>query len=350
MIRVLIVEDSQVARDFLSFILESDSGIEIVGTATNGVEALEVVPVKRPDLITMDINMPRMNGLEATRRIMETYPTPIIIVSGSNDSAELTTTFSAVEAGALAVVPRPVGVAHPDFQSQANELVRLVKAMAEVKVVRRHKRFRDQPSTGAEQAEPSVAIRAEMSEIGVVAVGASTGGPMALRELLAALPSDFSIPIVIVQHMAKGFIEGFSDWLGKATGRKITVPGHLSRMEPGGTYVAPDDKHLSITKGARFFLSDEPPVNGLRPSVTVLFRSVADAYGSSSIGILLTGMGQDGAIGLKQMKDCGAITFAQDEASSVVYGMPGEAKKLGAAGYILSPQEIASALAQRARR
>lgn len=347
---MLVVEDSQVVCDFLTHILESDPSIQIVGIATNGVQAFESVPKKTPDVITMDINMPKMNGLEATRRIMENYPTPIIIVSGSQDTAEVNTVFSAVDAGAVAVVPRPVGIGHPDFRGQADELVKLVKAMAEVKVVKRSHRKRTVRSSAVSESQLAAEVTDTTSDVELVAVGASTGGPMALKVFLSSLPPDFPTPIAIVQHMARGFTEGFAEWLEQTTGRVVRIARTNTIIENGLTYIAPEDKHLKVRGYGRFWLTDDEPVNGLRPSVSTLFASVADSYGSKSVGVLLTGMGRDGAAELKLMRDRGAITFAQDRASSVVYGMPGEAFRLGSAKYVLRPEQIATVLARLIKR
>lgn len=347
---MLIVEDSQVVRDFLTHIMESDPAIQIVGFAADGLTALEAVSSKRPDIITMDINMPKMNGLEATRQIMENYPTPIVIVSGSQDSAEVKTVFSAVDAGAVAIVSRPVGIGHPDFREQADQLVKLVKTMSEVKVIKRRHRARSERISSDTQSESTVETSEKSPRVEIVAVGASTGGPIALKVFLSSLPTDFLIPVAIVQHMARGFTEGFSEWLEQATGRPVRIARTNSLAEPGITYIAPEDRHLEVRTKGRLILTDNEPVNGLRPSVAALFASVAEQYGPKSAGVLLTGMGRDGAAELKLMRDRGAVTFAQDQASSVVYGMPGEALRLGSARYVMAPAQIAMTLARLTRR
>src|SRR5450759_2070469 len=198
MIKVLVVEDSPVVREFLVYILGSDPGIRVVGTANNGEEALEAVKRYRPDVITMDIHMPKMDGLEATRRIMEIDPTPIVIVSGSTDSHENTKTFRAMEAGALAVLARPAGIGHPDHETTARELVQTVKLMSEVKVVRRWPQTRREPVSPAAAKAP----RGEAAKVKVIAMGASTGGPSVLQTILAMLPKDFPLPVLIVQHLS----------------------------------------------------------------------------------------------------------------------------------------------------
>src|SRR3972149_4276895 len=216
MIKVLVVEDSPVVREFLVYILGSDPGIQVIGTANDGEQAVEAVARKRPDVITMDIHMPKLDGLEATRRIMETYPTPIVIVSGSTDPREVATTFRAIEAGAVAVLPRPAGIGHRDHEATAGELVQTVKLMSEVKVIKRWPKAWRQP----EVPRPAEADRAQVEakvKVKVIAIGASTGGPPVLQTILAALPRDFPVPVLIVQHMAAGFTQGFVQWLAQTS-------------------------------------------------------------------------------------------------------------------------------------
>src|SRR5665811_2307336 len=198
MIKVLVVEDSPVVREFLVHILGADPGIQVIGTANDGEQALEAVARKRPDVITMDIHMPKLDGLEATRRIMETHPTPIVIVSGSTDPREVATTFRAMEAGAVAVLRRPAGIGHPDHEATVRELVQTVKLMSEVKVVRRWPRVRREISV---PGPPEPVVGRAPAGVKVVAIGASTGGPPVLQTILAGLPKDFPAPVLIVQHM-----------------------------------------------------------------------------------------------------------------------------------------------------
>lgn len=339
---VLIVEDSAVIREFLTHLLGADPELRVVGTAPNGEDAVKLVEQMRPDVVTMDINMPRMDGFEATRRIMETCPTPIVIVSGSWDPKEVATTFRAVEAGALAVIARPTGFLHPDHASTAAELVQTVKLMSEVKVVRRWPRLQRE---GLVALPPAKAGNGRVpEEIRLVAIGASTGGPIVVQTILSALPKDFPAPLLIVQHMASGFITGFVDWLSRSSDFPVHLAAEGESLLPGHAYVAPDGLHLLAGPGGRIRLSQDEPENGLRPAVSRLFRTVAEEYGPQAIGVLLTGMGKDGARELKQMRDQGAVTIAQDKESSVVFGMPGEAVQLEAATWVLPPERIAPAL------
>lgn len=341
MIKVLVVEDSPVVREFLVHILGSDPGIEVIGTANDGEQALEAVMRKRPDVVTMDIHMPKLDGLEGTRRIMETHPTPIVIVSGSADPREIATTFRAMEAGALAVLRRPAGIGHPDHEATASELVQTVKLMSEVKVVKRWPRARRQP----ELPRPAEENREQVeTKVKVVVIGASTGGPPVLQTILAALPKDFPVPVLIVQHMATGFTQGFVQWLAQSSSLPVHLAAHEEHVRAGHVYVAPDEFQMRVERGGKIVLKKDEPENGLRPSVSYLFRSVAEAYGRDAVAGLLTGMGRDGADELKLLREKGAVTFAQDKASCVVSGMPGEAIKLDAAMLVLTPERIAATL------
>jgi len=347
MINTLVVEDSPSVREFLIHILSSDPDIRVVGTAHDGEEALEAVRRHRPDVITMDIHMPKMDGLEATRRIMETDPTPIVIVSGSSDPREVATTFDAMEAGALAVLRRPAGIGHPDHEATVRELVQTVKLMSEVKVVRRWPHARREAMPTGKQVLPRPAkmgLTCESAQVRIVAIGASTGGPPVIETILAALPKDFPVPVLIVQHITVGFVQGFIEWLAQSATLPIHLASHGELMLPGHVYVAPDECQMKVERGGKIALTKDGPENGLRPSVSYLFRSVAEVYGCDAVAGLLTGMGRDGAEELRLLKDKGAVTFAQDKDSSVVHGMPGEAIKLDAAMFVLPPDKIAAVL------
>jgi two-component system, chemotaxis family, protein-glutamate methylesterase/glutaminase len=356
MIDVLVVDDSPVARSLIAHVLNADPGIRVVGTASSGEEAIEAVARNQPDVITMDILMPNMDGLEATRQIMQNHPTPIVIVSALVDGKAADVTFQAMEAGALAVLARPQGLGHPDYAASCAELVRTVKLMSEVKVVRRWARYRGMTSaplnTGQLVTEPlarpesSAAAKSPGAVVRLVAIGASTGGPPVVRGILAGLPPNFSAPIVIVQHMAVGFIQGFVDWLAGAAGYPVLIPRDGDHLLPGTAYVAPEGKHLGIEPDVRAALRAGPPEHSMRPAVSYLFRSVAQSLGPDALGVLLTGMGKDGAAELKLMRDAGAITIAQDADSSIVHGMPGEAIALGGATYVRPADKIGSLVRQ----
>jgi len=343
MIKVLIVDDSKVVQEFLAHLLSSDPDIQVVGIANSGYEAIKLVKTKKPDIITMDLHMPGMDGYEATRTIMETVPTPIVIVSGSSNKKEVTNTFRLLEAGALAVIIRPPGFEHPHFTESRKELIQTVKLMSEVKVVRLYPRRRK------EQIKPIRFVQIfenDLKRIRVIAIGASTGGPMALQIILSGLPQDLSVPVLIVQHIAKGFVKGFREWLSATSGIKLKIAEDGETISGGIGYIAPDNFHMGISLRNKIILNDQPPENGLKPSVSFLFRSVAQAFGPNACGVLLTGMGKDGAEELKAMKDKGAFTLVQNKESCIVFGMPGEALSIGAADQALSPKKIAEILAK----
>jgi len=339
LIKVLVVEDSAVVREFLVHILGADPDLQVIGTACDGESAIEAVQRLQPDVITMDIHMPKMDGLQATRRIMEVHPVPIVIVSGSSDPHDVAMTFRATEAGAVAALRRPSGIGHPQYEATAKELVQTVKLMSEVKVVRRWQR---RETAVAQPLETLSKLKS--AKVGVVALGASNGGPPALQTILAGLPGDFPAPVLIVQHMASGFVHGFAEWLGQSSALPVQLASHGETILPGRVYVAPDEFQMKIERGGIIALSKDAPESGLRPSVSYLFRSLVDAYGGEAVAVLLTGMGRDGAEELKALRERGAVTIAQDKDSSVVHGMPGEAIKLDAAQLILPPEKIAPLL------
>lgn len=340
-INVLIVEDSLVVQGLLTHVLSSDPEVSIMGVASSGEEALKFIAQNKPDVITMDVHMTNMDGYETTRRIMEAQPVPIVIVSTSVTPQDASQVFRALEAGAVAAVEKPSGIGHPQHEVLARKLVQTVKAMSEVKVIRRWPRLR---------AESKTIVRpARRGKIEIVAIGVSTGGPPVLETILSALPSDFAAPILIVQHIATGFLPGLVDWLTQTTHFPVHIATHNEALRPGSAYLAPDGYQMGVSS-ERILLNDAPQENNLRPAASYLFRSVAAAFGANAAGVLLTGMGRDGAAELKLLRDKGAITFAQDQETSVVHGMPGEAIKLGAACYILPPERIAAMLVSLVKR
>ena len=342
MIKVLIVEDSPITQEFLTYILNADPGIRVIGVANNGEQALIALRSKNPDVVIMDINMPKMNGFVATRKIMETRPAPIIIVSATWDPHAVDTTFRAMDAGAVAVLEKPVGMGHPNHEAMAKELVQTVKLMSEARVVRRWVRPRQ--VRAARKMSQLAKLKQRSADIRVVAIGTSTGGPPVLHTILAGLAEDFPIPVLIVQHISTGFLEGMIRWLDQVTDLQVRIAAHGERALPGRVYLAPDDVHMGLSKNGAITLSMSKPENSLRPAISYLFRSVADACGKQAIGVLLTGMGADGAKELKILRDKGAITIAQDKDSSIVHGLAGTAIRLGAAMYVQSPDEIVTTL------
>lgn len=316
-IRVVVAEDSPTARALLVTLLRSDPDVKIVGEAATGVDAVELTRQLRPDVVTMDIRMPQMDGFEATKRIMIETPTPIVIVTGSVHVREVEVSMNALRAGALAVLSKPPAPGSPGFEHDSRRLLDTVKAMSQVKVVR-HWPERLRPSPAARKQEAGR----------IVALAASTGGPAAVSRVLADLPGDLPVPVLLVQHIAPGFVEGLASWLNTASRLRVKVAEQKERLKPGHVYLGPDDRHLILSDALTVHLSQEPPVGGLKPSATPLFESVAAHYGASAVAVILTGMGSDGVTGLKAIRKAGGRIIAQDEATSVVYGMPGAAAEL----------------------
>lgn len=339
MIRVVVAEDSRAQRALLVSILESDPAIRVVGEAADGPQAVEMTLRLRPDLVTMDVHMPRLDGLEATREIMVRAPTPIVVVSSSVRPDDIALSLRATEAGALAAVAKPESPASPRFDEDRAQLVAMVKAMADVKVVRRWSGRREPDAPAVPTPAPRVPVR-------LVALAASTGGPVALQTILSALPASFPVPVLAVQHLSRGFVEVLARWLGSAAGLRVKVAEAGERLLPGTVYLAPDDLHLGAGSDGSVELSAAPPEEGFRPSASHLFRSAAAVYGDSLLAVILTGMGSDGVRGLRAAHAAGALVLAQDEGSSVIYGMPGEAVRAGVVGAVLPLHAIGPRLAQ----
>lgn len=340
-VRVLIVDDSVVVRRVLKRLLESDPGIHVIGMAADGGEAVELTAQLRPDLVTMDLMMPGMDGLEATARIMAYHPTPVLFFSSYFDHDGMHSRVDALAAGALDVIEKPTLVPDDQWDAQASTLVRKVKALAQVPVVAHirgsHVRARRVPRVGRRAAGAT-------QPVDVIAIGVSSGGPRVLDEILSGLPQAFALPVLIVQHMAEGFMPGLIEWLQQRCPLPITVAADDEMILPGRVLFAPDSAHLVAQRTGRVRLSRTLPVNGHRPSVDVTFASVATVYGAAAAGIVLTGMGSDGASGLLALRHAGAVTMVQSEESCVVFGMPRAAIELGAAQRVLSPAQIVEAL------
>lgn len=336
-INVFIVDDSQVSRELLAHIIESDPQLNVMGTAKCGLEAIRFLETHTPDVITMDVKMPTLDGFEVTQRIMESKPIPIVIVTGAFNSIDTQLAFRAIEAGALAILEKPIGIKDNTYALKAQSIINTVKMIAAVKVVKKKKR--------AQSSEEfiSLPIKDQIQEIHAVGIGASLGGPLALVEILSHLSSQFPVPIFIVQHIAAGFINDLIKWLQERCVLPISLARQGERALPGHIYLAPDGAHMEVGKNNMIFLHQMTD-KAIQPSIGHLFRSMAYAYGPHCIGVLLTGMGRDGAQDLLLMKQQGAYTIAQDEKSCVVFGMPQEAIKLGAASQVLPLDKIAPAL------
>ncbi len=341
-LRVLVVDDSPVARAVLRSILEGDPGIEVVGLARNGWEAVQMTARLRPDVITMDVRMPEMDGYEATCQIMAYHPTPILIVTASLSKQDVDFSFRMLEAGALDILEKPAGEDPVALRSKARDLIERVRLLSRVRVIT-HLRGRR-----AGRPLPLASIRAEPCPVPaeapdrLVVIGASTGGPRALQRILSSLPADFPAPILVVQHIASGFTRGLVEWLAGETRLRVSLAHQDDGLVPGRVYIAPEGCHL-LPNHRRIHLA-ETPRTPLIPSVDVTMRAAAQNLGRRAIGILLTGMGNDGAEGLLAIRRAGGITIAQDQATSTIFGMPRAAIELGAPQQVLPLEEIAPAL------
>ena len=337
-IRVLIIEDSLVVRELLKHIIGGDDRFEVVAAVESAEEGLSRLDALAPDVISLDIRLPGMNGLDATLKIMQRRATPIGVVAANVDDVELGIAMNALRAGALSVVEKPVGVTNAAFESMARHLCTQLAIMSQVRVVRqgidRGLRF------GTADLPPPPPRGAGYSVLGIVA---STGGPQALTQVLGGLGADFPLPILLVQHITASFLDGFVSWLAGVTPFAVRIAEGGETPERGVIFVPPADRHLKFA-GGKLHLVDSPPVHSQRPSGTVLLTSLAEEARRGGLGVVLTGMGSDGAEGLAAMRQAGAYTIAQDESTSVVYGMPAAAVKLGAASEVLPLPRIAERL------
>jgi two-component system chemotaxis response regulator CheB len=341
-IRVLIAEDSRTYSELLVTILQSSPNLQVVGIARDGVEAVRLAKRLKPDVITMDIYMPELDGYGATRQIMEEIPRPIVMISGKLNMNEQKTTFDAIQAGALGVLNKPAA----DDPPEAHQfLISQIQLLSEVRVVRRWAKPRDsaEAKLRLSHSQPK-STKSAANGIALVAIAASTGGPGALATILGSLPADFPVPLLVVQHVTSGFGQGLANWLDSQTALSVGLARHAQPLTPGEVLIAPDDYHMTINNLGLIMLNKQPATHGLRPAADYLFQSIAKEYGPTAVGVILTGMGGDGAVGLRAMRDAGARTIAQDESSCVVFGMPAVAIKVGAAEHVQPLPQIAKTL------
>ena len=349
-IRVLVVDDSALVRQILVEIMKRTSDIEVVGTASDPFLARERIKELNPDVLTLDVEMPRMDGLTFLSNLMRLRPMPVVMVSSLTErGAE--TTFKALELGAVDFVSKPKVDVAGTLEDFGEEILSKIRMAAGARVVARSGGIAPvAPKHSADAIIPAAMGAATKKMLRttdrIIAVGASTGGTEAIREFLMGMPAD-SPAIVIAQHIPAAFSAPFTRRMDTLCAMSVCEPHDGQYIMPGHVYIAPGGKHLLVERdGARYLcrLNDGPPVNRHCPSVDVLFRSVAQKVGPNAVGVILTGMGDDGARGLKEMRDAGAPTIAQDEATSVVWGMPGAAVKLGAVGEILPLNKVADAV------
>ena len=325
-VTVVLVDDSGIERRFIRNAIVADPGIEVVGEARTGRDAIALVERLRPSAVVLDLELPGMAAIEIIERIMAIRPTPILVCSTEGDADKAA---AALAAGAIDVVARPT-TRDADRSSYAEALRRGVRVASRVKVITHPRgRLKTRTATTPARTGHAIAVPAE-GTIDLIAIGASTGGPQALAHLLGALPADFGPAVVVVQHMADGFIEGLANWLDELCALPVGVAKPGARLLPGTVMIAPSARNLIVNDHLRISIEQPPASQFHVPGVDVTFESVARTVGPRAVGVLLTGMGRDGAVGLKAMRDAGAITIGQDEDSSAVWGMPAAAAACGA--------------------
>lgn len=344
-IRVLIVDDNRMVRDLLSDIFESDPGIAVVGKAENGLRAAELVSTLKPDVVAMDINMPVMNGIEAIEKIMASTPVPILVITDL-DHAEIA--FAALSKGALDVYQKSFA-----SEKMAAELIGKIKLLSKVKVIRhiqprRFERRSDKVAT-AQRRPSSHTAAAQVQVTGkkklhVVAIASSTGGPRALAQIFSGMDGGFPASMVVAQHMSDGFVSGLVKWLNSVTPVQVKLADDGELMRENHAYFAPGGMHVTVNANGRLKLQQSAPADLLYPSCNLLLDSVGKSFGKNSAGVILTGMGNDGVEGIRSIREHGGFTLAQDEATSVVYGMPKAAIERGLIDKVCPLGEIGGAL------
>jgi two-component system chemotaxis response regulator CheB len=378
-IRVIVVDDSALMRRVITGLLEQDPAIRVVGAARNGREAIDLVQQLRPDIVTMDVRMPVMDGLATTEHLMAYCPTPILVLTASLASHDIDITFKMLGAGALEVIEKPSGSDPLAMERTSRSLIRRIKVLARVKVVthlrgrrkpadtpnltintspdqqrdKATRRLGDQATSHAVQRHlvtPSLrhSVSLAGSEFPFIVIGASTGGPRVVNEILAALPRDLPAAVLVVQHIAQGFSAGMAEWLANASKLPVNMAQEGQLIHPGEVLIAPDARDLLITRERTIHLS-ESPLLIQRPSIDISMQAAAEVFGARAIGVLLTGMGRDGAYGMLTIKRSDGYTIAQDEATSTIFGMPRAAIQLGAIREVLPATQVARRLIELVR-
>ncbi|KTD69341.1 MULTISPECIES: chemotaxis-specific protein-glutamate methyltransferase CheB [Legionella] len=343
MIKILITDDSPTEAALIQHIIESEEDMQVIGIAKNGQEAIELAEKLKPDLITMDIQMPIMDGLEATRIIMAHNPRPIVVISSMVNDESIHATFHILEAGALTALTKPVNVFSPSFEESRQHIVDILRSLSEIRVIK----IPLKKHLNLDESKKHKIEHTKENHYEIIAMGASVGGPMALKTILSQLTPDFPLPIMVVQHMSSGFIRGFAQWLGEHISLKVKNAVDHEPLEKGTVYIAPEHKHMIVERVHEQLvckLVDGAPVSGFCPSITRLLQSIATVSGKKAIGILLTGMSNDGAEGLLELKEAHGHTLVQNQESSIVFGMGAVAQSMNAVDQVIGLEQIASYL------
>jgi len=389
-IKLLIADDSPLVREVLRDVFQ-DTSISVIGEATNGEEAVKLTKELGPDIITMDVMMPVMDGLTAVEEIMAFTPTPILVFTSVPSTKDRDIPFEAIRRGALDVMEKPKDVLQANLPEFQDELINKIRLLSNIKVISHLKGRRRKPTsndnissltlpgsatksvakstprqapkpTRAPQTESDIALEHiatpepttkttstpspqvnSVSDDKLLAIGASTGGPRAVMQILTELPHDYPAGIVLVQHIGAGFSTGFAEWLNKESKLTVQEASGGETIKPGLVLVAPGNSHMEI-EGSKVVLTQNPPVNSCRPSADILLSSAAQCYGNKVLGLILTGMGKDGAVGMAAIKKAGGQTIAQDEETSIIFGMPKAAIDLGVIDYVLPISDISRRL------
>ncbi|WP_373542087.1 chemotaxis protein CheB [Chamaesiphon sp.] len=337
--KVLLVEDSSIALELLQRLLRSSPEVEVVGTARNGREALELIPQINPSVICTDLHMSPIDGLELTKQVMASFPRPILVISNSVQEDDTRNIFGLLQAGAVDIFPKPTSGDYQEYERVKDRLLAKIKMLSQVTVKPR--------SHNLELRSPAVASSHDTSSLQAIAIGASTGGPQAIHKIITSLPPDLPVPIICAQHIGDGFLTGLISWLKEDSHLHVKVAQMGETPAPKTVYFAPERAHLEFDAQGKFIYSNFTASTGTCPSIDALFRSVARIYGRSSASILLTGMGTDGVAGTEAVAAAGGLTIAQDEQSCLVFGMSKLAIATGTIGHILSLAEIAPFLAAK---
>lgn len=357
-IRVLVVDDSAMARHMLISMLARDPAIRVVGEARDGHECIRLVEKLRPDVVTMDVLMPGLDGLATTEHLMAYLPTPILVLTASLMSNEVDITFKMLDAGALEVLEKPAMSNVAAIERATRDLIRRIKVLSRVRVVTHLRGRRRATDLQGERAQPQPrpaptpppappTVLSQAANFPLIVIGASTGGPRVVQRILADLPSDLPAAVVVVQHIAEGFSGGMAEWLQHTSTLPVRVAREDDLLRVGEVLIAPDQRDLLITPGGTIHLTHAPLLIQ-RPSIDIAMQAVAEVFAHRAIGVLLTGMGRDGAFGMLTIRRRGGHTIAQDEQSSTIFGMPKVAIQLGAAVEVLNPGQIAPRIAELA--